>query len=370
MKPLIFILILFLNLYLVTDSFPDTINLKNKRSIEGIIEEEDAEALVLNVGFGTIKIHKKDIESIERLHDEERIMQQWRKQYFENYPAPTPREGKLLKKFRELKLEREKTIRKVTSRASFSREIPKLQKEISGLQDNLDEVGKQLMLTSHRDDVVRYNNLVVKFNSLSNDIKLKMDGLFKIRKDHDAINEFVANYTDQLASFINIFEEKHKIIVTKNPTFQQLQFYENLKKKLQYFQKDFKQESVNFKQSGLGILVKVLLNQHVWATMLLDTGAELTIISARVAEKLGIEMSKIQRDVNLVLADGRKLAAKLTTLNTIKIGNSESKNVAVAIVENMPGNNDGFLGMSFLRNFAFSIDVRQQELTLSSFNPQ
>lgn len=370
MKPLIFIFILLLSVYLGTDCFADTINLKNKRTMHGIVEKEDEESLVLNVGFGTIKIPKRDIESVERSGDNERIREQWREKYFENYPAPTSAEEELLESFKKLKLRREKAIRKVNMKEKLSKEISKLQKDISNLQNSLTKIGIQLKSTDHQKDVIRYNNLVVEFNSLSGNIKSKIDELTRLQKDYDSINESVTNYIGQLSEVLNTFKEKHRDIIAKNPTSEQLQFYKNLKKRLDHFQGEFKQEAVSFKKSGLGILVKALLNQHIQATMLLDTGAELTVISKTIAKKLGIDTDKIKRDVELVLADGRRLAAKLTTLDTIKVGNSESKDVIIAIVKNIPGNIDGFLGMSFLKNFAFSIDAQQKELILSSFNPQ
>jgi clan AA aspartic protease (TIGR02281 family) len=338
--------------------------------MQGIIEKENENSVVLNVGFGTVEIPKSDIESIEKSQNNKQIINLWRQKYFENYPAPTPKEEQLLKSFRKLKSCREKAIRKIGMKERVSVEIFTLQKDIANLQNSLTEIGTKLKFTNSKKDIVKYNNLVVEFNSLSNKIKSKIDELTHLRKDYDSINKSVTDYIELLCEFVKNFKEKHQHIIAENLTPQQQQFYKNLKERLNYFQEEFRQEAISFKKLGSGILVKAILNQRIQARMLVDTGAELTVISERIAEKLGIDSSKIRQNIGLVLADGRRLAVKLTTLDTIKVGNSEGKNVRVAIIKNMSDNIDGFLGMSFLKNFAFSIDARTQELILSSFNPK
>lgn len=370
MRFLIFIFVLPLTVYLAIDCFADTINLKNKRSMYGIVEKEDEESIVLNVGFGTVKIPKSDIESIERSVDNKEIKEKWKEKYFENFPAPTPEDQELLESFKEAKLRREEATRKLRIRESISRDMSLLQKEISSLQDNLSETGTKLK-SANKKDVIKYNILVVEFNSLSAKIKLKTTQLSRLQSDYNNVNEFITNYIEEFTKLTEVFKEKHKDVIAKRPTDEQHKFYENLKKRLDHFQNELKHETISFKGSGSNILVKVLLNRRVQATMLVDTGAEITIISEAVARRLGIDADKIKQDVNLVVADGSKLAAKLTTLEAIKFGSLEGKNVTVAIVEGVSDPQiDGFLGMSFLKNFAFSIDARSKKLILNSFRPQ
>ena len=61
--------ILFLCLFMTltpSPAFSDMIYLKNKSTIEGIIEKEDENKITLDMGYGKLALLKKDIEYIDR----------------------------------------------------------------------------------------------------------------------------------------------------------------------------------------------------------------------------------------------------------------------------------------------------------------
>jgi hypothetical protein len=60
----------------------DTIHLKNGRKLEGIVKSETDKAIELEVGFGTLKLMRADIESIERTDESgtDRLKERWAKQ--------------------------------------------------------------------------------------------------------------------------------------------------------------------------------------------------------------------------------------------------------------------------------------------------
>lgn len=76
------VFIISLVLALGSEARPDTINLKNGRSIEGLIDKEDEENVVLDVGFGTVKFRKEEIKSIDRSADDEAelIRREWQEE--------------------------------------------------------------------------------------------------------------------------------------------------------------------------------------------------------------------------------------------------------------------------------------------------
>ena len=63
----------------------DTVYLKNGRSIEGFLVNEDEQGIVLEVGFGTIKIEKNQIVKIDKSLPEESkaIYQEWKERRLE-----------------------------------------------------------------------------------------------------------------------------------------------------------------------------------------------------------------------------------------------------------------------------------------------
>jgi len=65
------LMVLFIFGFLMVTVEADVIHLKNGRIIEGLIEKEKNDEVVLNVGFGTVKFHKDAIEKIEKSSPEE-----------------------------------------------------------------------------------------------------------------------------------------------------------------------------------------------------------------------------------------------------------------------------------------------------------
>src|SRR5437867_11976844 len=60
----------------------DTIFLKNGRKLEGIVTRETDKVVEIEVGFGSLKITRDEIESIERTDDggTERLKEKWKKE--------------------------------------------------------------------------------------------------------------------------------------------------------------------------------------------------------------------------------------------------------------------------------------------------
>ena len=64
----------------------DIIYLKNGRTMEGIIKEESKEKIILDVGFGSISIRKKDIDKVGRSDDREQqgILSKWKEDFYDS----------------------------------------------------------------------------------------------------------------------------------------------------------------------------------------------------------------------------------------------------------------------------------------------
>ncbi|MCK9432205.1 MAG: retropepsin-like aspartic protease [Candidatus Omnitrophica bacterium] len=117
-------------------------------------------------------------------------------------------------------------------------------------------------------------------------------------------------------------------------------------------------------------LAEVVLNKKVKARLLLDTGASLVAISGKIASELGIDKtSGPQGAVEMVLADGRKVKAGKVILESVSFQGAEAKNVEAAVLPDQGGESgtrDGFLGMSFLKNFNFKVDQKNGRLILEN----
>ncbi len=231
---IVLLIAFFLVSFLVVVAGADVIYLKNGRSIEGLIEKEKDDEVVLNVGFGTVKFHRDVIENIER---------------------SSPEGVKLLRKNWHIQ------------RKSEEKRWQEIERERE-----------------------------------------------KVRK-----------------------------------------------------RKEFEPKDVPFSQDLGHIIVEVLLNKKVKASLLLDTGASTILLSNEIARRLKIKTDSTEKDnVMVQLANGEKIEAKYVVLDSVEIEDVEAKNVgAVILSEDVEIQaHDGLLGMSFLNNFNFEIDTVNKKLIL------
>ena len=120
---------------------------------------------------------------------------------------------------------------------------------------------------------------------------------------------------------------------------------------------------VPIRTNGSVVIVQAVMNDTINANLILDTGASTTLISKELARQLSIYESGMQmaRTVNgvVTMPSGQ--------LESIRIGDAELKNVAVAIHDLTVGRTvDGLLGLNFLNHFEFSIDLQNRRLILIS----
>jgi len=367
MRYLLFYLCILI--FSVNSCFADTIILKNKRSINGIIAEENMESIVLDVGSGTITLPRTDIESIERSDEVTNVLmrQRWRRQYFESFPAPTGEDQEFLDDFKKLRDEKGQLSRAITRKDNIAKEVSILQSDISRLQDELNDVGQDVKATDPKKNTFEYNTLIIEFNSVNSKLKNAVNRLNELRGDYEAINIKLSGYVNRFTSFKELFEKRYQELVASDISSSQESFYESLEEKIDILQEDISYQEVSFTKRREGIVVSTVLNKSVTAAMIVDTGASLTVISEDVLGRLGINALDLKQSIELVVADGSRVSAKFIVLDSVKIGDTEAKNVEAAVMKGKPSEGvDGLLGMSFLSNFSFSIDVERQKLIFSS----
>lgn len=115
-------------------------------------------------------------------------------------------------------------------------------------------------------------------------------------------------------------------------------------------------------QANNSLAVPTIINRKTMGTFVLDTGATYTVITPRLARKLGVTVATDSPKVAIATANG-VIQAPVVTLNSVTIGDVEVNNVQ-AIVQNL--GDDlllvGLLGMNFFKGMDMS--VRQDKLIL------
>ncbi|MDD5565374.1 MAG: retropepsin-like aspartic protease [Candidatus Omnitrophica bacterium] len=125
-------------------------------------------------------------------------------------------------------------------------------------------------------------------------------------------------------------------------------------------------QQVALSQEAGHVFVDALLNKKVKARLLLDTGASVIVLSAAIGKQLGVNMKKDKNIVTLQMADGRKTEAKFVSLGSVSIEGAEAKGVSAAVMLDSgdASYKDGLLGMSFLKQFNFTVDQKNRKLIL------
>jgi clan AA aspartic protease (TIGR02281 family) len=114
------------------------------------------------------------------------------------------------------------------------------------------------------------------------------------------------------------------------------------------------------------LLVEAKLNGHVSGLFLLDTGASYCVITPDLAKRLGVGMEEGQSPVAL-LTPGGKIEAPMTTLRSVEVARARAGDVSTVIYPAVDAPLSGILGLSFLKQFEFSVDARRRVLRLRPF---
>jgi len=129
-----------------------------------------------------------------------------------------------------------------------------------------------------------------------------------------------------------------------------------------------KPKTVEFAKDKQSIIVDCLLDNKVSARLVLDTGATTVVLRNSAAQRLlGMNSGRFIPDMQVRLADGRIASAKFIVIGSIKVQDAEAKRVEACVLTSDVGGadmQDGLLGMSFLKNFKFTIDQENKKLIL------
>lgn len=122
--------------------------------------------------------------------------------------------------------------------------------------------------------------------------------------------------------------------------------------------------TVTLQSNGASYYTKVTLDDKVRGQFVIDTGASSTMMSPKMAKKLGIRKGDGYA-IPLQLADGTTVSGRVVVIEEIRVGRATVYNSSVVIFDEFGDTGfDGLLGMSFLGHFTFKIDNEEGKLIL------
>lgn len=111
------------------------------------------------------------------------------------------------------------------------------------------------------------------------------------------------------------------------------------------------------------LAAEAFINGKIHASLVVDTGSPVILLSRPFARQLGLDLSRSQIGYVEVLNGKYKAAA--VSLDSVKLGDMQARDVpAVVLLEDNKEIRDGLLGMSFLSKFHFTLDLASRKLIL------
>jgi clan AA aspartic protease (TIGR02281 family) len=120
--------------------------------------------------------------------------------------------------------------------------------------------------------------------------------------------------------------------------------------------------AVPLRRDGNAMLVEALVGGTLRTRLLLDTGAEFTVLSTAAARRLALNLGNAAV-IPLRSASG-VFFAPMIKVQSIAVGDAAAYDVEVVVHDATPGL-DGLLGMSFLDNFLVTISTSDEKLVLT-----
>src|SRR6056297_655181 len=122
-------------------------------------------------------------------------------------------------------------------------------------------------------------------------------------------------------------------------------------------------ETIPLEITGGSMMVTVVVGDKP-IQMVVDSGASIVSFPVATANALGIVVPPDAREMQMVLADGRTIAARGITIPKLRVGEFEAENVAAAVLQTTAPGAEPLLGMSFLENFRFEINAAERTLKM------
>ncbi len=137
----------------------------------------------------------------------------------------------------------------------------------------------------------------------------------------------------------------------------------SIDKRIQRIEQEVFSETIKLDVVNQSLYVNVVVGR-VPTRMVVDSGASLISLPSKTAADLGIVVPEDAPEMRLILADGREIPARGVTLARVRVGEFEAENVDAAVLDASATDAEPLLGMSFLGNFKFEIDMAEKSLKM------
>jgi aspartyl protease family protein len=136
-----------------------------------------------------------------------------------------------------------------------------------------------------------------------------------------------------------------------------------LNKRVERVEQEVFSENIPLQVENRSMYVNVVVGNKT-TRMVVDSGASLICLPARIAAELGVVIPPNAPQMELVVANGDRIGARGVILPRVRIGEFEVENVDAAILDAAANSAEPLLGMSFLDHFKFEINAADRSLKM------
>ena len=137
----------------------------------------------------------------------------------------------------------------------------------------------------------------------------------------------------------------------------------SLDRRIKKIEQEIFSESIPLRVQKRSLYVDVVVGNKT-TTMVVDSGSSMVCLPAKTADHLRISVPADAPPIRLVMADGRQIMGRRVTLPKMRIGNFEAENVDAVVLPATAAGAEPLLGMSYLGNFKFEIDLAGKSLKM------
>ena len=357
--------------FITVPVFADSVQLKNGRVLEGLVQEETKTHVVLDMGLGSVKLKKSSIDAMTRsgTNDAAKIQDQWKSRYYDRDQYAPDYGMALAKQLRGVEGAARAADRTATRLQRETTVQRQLITQLSAHRINLTDSLTALEGLSAKDNARKYNSQVAVANrhtGLALRSQQQLDAsLQRVENDRVVIAKFLKAHDELQAEY----DVTYTAFLEQGSPESDQHFFDAVRTRMDGLAARMKMATVPHEKRGNQAVVKTRINDVGDAQLLLDTGAALVTLSEIAARRLGVEL-KGKDFITLTLANGSTVKAEPVMLKSVQVGDARLENVPAAVLAaEESGDMDGLLGMSFLQAFKVHINGANGDLALERFQP-
>lgn len=201
--------------------------------------------------------------------------------------------------------------------------------------------------------------------SLHEAISVARDGLLNhivdMRKSADDVSRRYYSAEQETLDLIDQFNQANMSKVVLQPS---SVYLANLRK-LEDLEADILAEDIKLRREGNTYWANLKINGDNSLDMVVDSGANMILLSFEDAARIGLKPSDKDPLVRLGVADGRMTTGRAMTIKSMSLGQFSAEDVECVVLNAEAGQAAPLLGMTFLGRFKFQLDGGRSTLSLT-----